>query len=109
MPHFKVLPYCEYRIMVEGTTTCRKVFPEGSVIELENINVGDQACRLEELTEEQVKAHIEEVAAKKKAKKSAIEKQQQEEQEEQKEPTLLDENTSDVDLNKAKEKLRGKV
>lgn len=53
MAFFKVKPYCEFRVMIEGTTSCRSVFPSGSVVELENINEGEQASRLEPLCEKE--------------------------------------------------------
>lgn len=64
MPFFKVKPDCEFRIMVAGTNTTRELFIEGDVVELSNIEEGEQACRLIPLTEEETKKYLDKKARK---------------------------------------------
>ena len=59
MPFFRVKPYCDYLVVIEGTTSCRDIFGPGSVVELTSINEGDQANRLDPLTDEDSEKHLE--------------------------------------------------
>ena len=59
MPFFRVKPYCDYLVVIEGTTSCRDIFGPGSIIELSSITEGDQANRLDTLTDEDSEKHLE--------------------------------------------------
>lgn len=57
MPLFRVKKDCEYRVMVPGTNVTRKLYAGGSIVELSSIEEGEQACRLESLSDQESRDH----------------------------------------------------
>jgi hypothetical protein len=62
MPFFKVKKDCEFRRMVAGTNVTRELFIEGDVVELSDINDGEQPGRLDPMSDEETKKYLDKKA-----------------------------------------------
>lgn len=111
---FRVKPYENYVVLWPDSNMPKRVFPEGTIIDLKDISKDTQAHKLEKLTDEEIKELEKARIAEEKAAKAKKEKADANDKTQDETPLELPTNegnankTDEAALEAAKEKLRGK-
>ena len=110
---FRVKPYENYVVLWPDSNMPKRVFPEGTIIDLKDISKDQQAHKLEKLTDQEIKELEKARVAEEKAAKTKKEKADADDKVQDETPLDVPANDGDkaktdqASIDAAKEKLRG--